>query len=283
MTAILRLLFALIAWAATLQAAVSPVGTGAGTAAQAEEPASAPPAVRLIAAFGDTGVTVAAATNVHQAAAAGSEGFLGLGDYDYDAGPAAWRRQMAPLLRGGCLCVLGNHDDRAAYLPLLPDGGATWSLNVAGVRLIGLDTNRSLAVGSAQWRWLEAALEAAPEPLKVVTMHAPWWLRPGAFHPAAEFPGNPQAMEDLMVRHGVVLVLAGHEHNYQRSVRDGVTYAVVGTGGRALYPLRGPAPGTEAAHYGYGHLLLTLSERRIQAVFVDLDGVTRDTFIIEAP
>src|SRR5262245_21741750 len=96
-------------------------------------PSLPPVASRVVAAFGDTDVTAAAAANVRLAAGEGSVGFIGLGDYDYGAGAGAWRAQMAPLLGGGCLCVAGNHDRLSAYVRLFPDTRSYWSTSVAGV------------------------------------------------------------------------------------------------------------------------------------------------------
>ena len=240
-------------------------------------------APRLLAAFGDTDVNRRAVRNVRLAVAAGSQGYLGLGDYAYYAGASAWQVQMRPLIRHGCLCVLGNHDKRTAYVGLFPGRRSPWSVAVAGVRVIGLDTKGTLREGSEQWDWLVQELERAREAVKVVVLHQPWWLTAGAASPASKFPGSPEAMEALMARHGVALVLAGHEHNYQRSVRNGVSYVIVGTGGRSLHPLAGLAEGTVATYRGYGHLLLRLSPTGIDARFVSLAGSVEDTFTIGPP
>ena len=71
---------------------------------------------------------------------------------------------------------------------------------------------------------------------------------------------------------GVDLVLAGHDHNYQRFARrDGVTYVVHGGGGAELYPLE-PCPGwfprrVEARKiHGWLDLRATEGSLRVRAV-----------------
>jgi 2',3'-cyclic-nucleotide 2'-phosphodiesterase (5'-nucleotidase family) len=44
-------------------------------------------------------------------------------------------------------------------------------------------------------------------------------------------------------KHEVTAVFSGHDHNYQRHLKNGVTYVVTGGGGAPLYDVDGPIPG----------------------------------------
>jgi hypothetical protein len=82
----------------------------------------------------------------------------------------------------------------------------------------------------------------------------------------------------LLERYGVRLVLSGHDHNYQRFARNGVTYVVHG-GGAGVYPLRRcPAahPRRLAARAARGFLYLTVEPDAFDLRAVGLDGRTID-------
>ena len=78
------------------------------------------------------------------------------------------------------------------------------------------------------WRWLEETFAADP----------PRWRIPFSHHPvycAGPSHQNTWEMHDTLVplfrSGGVRLVLAGHEHNFQISRADGMTYVISGAGG----------------------------------------------------
>lgn len=108
----------------------------------APPPQPAPPGPLLIGVLGDTGVTTAATNNVAALTAAGTEAFLGLGDYAYWEPVDAWASLMAPLLALPHHLVLGNHDEPDAYAPYAGANGSQFSVLLNGARFIGLDTDR---------------------------------------------------------------------------------------------------------------------------------------------
>jgi tartrate-resistant acid phosphatase type 5 len=80
--------------------------------------------------------------------------------------------------------------------------------------------------------WLREAVELAGS-------GRPRWLIPFSHHPAfcagpehGFTPGMVERLVPLFVRAGVRLVLAGHEHNFQHSIVNGVHYLVSGAGGK---------------------------------------------------
>jgi hypothetical protein len=86
----------------------------------------------------------------------------------------------------------------------------------------------------------------------------------------------------LFERYGVDLVLAGHDHNYQRfKEHRGVRYVVHGGGGAPLYSLRAcPAsyPPRRAARSAHGFLYLVASTDAIRGYAVSPAGAVLDTF-----
>jgi hypothetical protein len=111
------------------------------------------------------------------------------------------------------------------------------------VYLLFLDSDTSLLPGSDQARWIEQQLEGLPSTIDfvILSLHHP----PVAdIQQHIEVDHNPRpneiALRDYLSKaapasHASFLVSAGHIHNYERSVVDGVTYLVSGGGGAPPY------------------------------------------------
>ena len=158
--------------------------------------------------------------------------------------------------------VTGNHDSRPsngdgrAYLDIfeLPRNGASasfpdhaeryYSFDYGPVHFVALDTEfafQDTTRRAEQVRWLEADLASTTQPWIVAVLHrAPY--SSGGEHGSS--PDVRAAFGPLFERYGVDLVLAGHEHTYERTVplREStntadafVTYIVTGGGGAPLY------------------------------------------------
>jgi acid phosphatase type 7 len=107
------------------------------------------------------------------------------------------------------------------------------------VYLLGLDSDTSLLQGSDQARWIEKQIDGLPPSIDfvIVTLHHP----PVAdIQQHIEVDHNPRpnemALRDYLSKaargsHASFLVSAGHIHNYERNVVEGVTYLVSGGGG----------------------------------------------------
>lgn len=188
----------------------------------------------------------------------------------------------------------GNHDSRsttswgAAYLDVfvLPENGASgaypdhaeryYSYDYGRVHFVALDTERAFADPArraAQLAWLEADLAASTQPWKVAYYHR------AAYSAGGEHGSDlavRQAFGPLFERYGVQLVIAGHQHDYERSVpwresadtaRQAVTYVVAGGGGAPLYSAGQDAwtASSRAAHH-YLRTTITDCVARIEAV-----------------
>jgi 3',5'-cyclic AMP phosphodiesterase CpdA len=209
------------------------------------------------------------------AAAHVTDALVTLGDNDYTESPPAFRRNWRDSFgwaKASGLTVagtLGNHDVRV-------DGGRYefgpldmprryYTRTVGDVALFVVDSNR---IGKPQRRWLARALGAATAPWRVVLLHHPAFSCGGYLGDARV----RRRLVPIFERKGVDLVLAGHDHNYQRFARrHGVTYVVHGGGGQRLYPLTrcpGWFPKRKAAREARGWLYLraTPSELRVKAI-----------------
>lgn len=210
-----------------------------------------------------------------------------LGDNDYTGSPAAfhqnWTSSFGWAAKSGLVIAgtLGNHDvevqqGRYEYDELqMPSH--RYRKRVGNVAIFALDSNR---VDDAQTRWLRSALSSSTARWKIVAFHHPPYTCGG--HSGSD--AVARRWVPLFERHDVDLVLAGHDHNYQRfAKRRGVTYVVHGGGGQGLYPIRRcpssyPRRVVGKSIHGWMYLRATAKALRVRAV--GPAGRFRDAFTL---
>jgi hypothetical protein len=194
--------------------------------------------------------------------------------------------------------TLGNHDygdegemrrrTAGAYfrnfvLPARPGHERFYSFRYANAEFLAIDDEvTSFAPGSRQYRWIDATLRRSRACWKIPFFHHP--VHPEYVDPE---PGDVSRQRDLQrwlvplfKRHGVRLVLSGHEHNYVRTKSlGGIAFVLTGGGGAELDPLpTAPNPLTAARGRFYHHLLVSVARRRIRVSAIDTSGRLRDRF-----
>jgi 3',5'-cyclic AMP phosphodiesterase CpdA len=257
---------------------------GAGHAGQA-------PPIRLIA-IGDFGVGGDAQRRFGAAVQAfearnPADLLIALGDNDYTESPDAfhanweasfgWTRAAGVNVTG----VLGNHDVRI-------EGGRYefdelrmprryFRRALGPVEIYLLDSNN---VDAGQTAWLRRTLARSRARWRIAVAHHPAFSC-GTYgsHPAVVARWVP-----LFERYRVRLVLAGHDHNYQRfAPRRGVRYVIHGGGNPRLYPLtRCPAgyPRRVRGALQRGLLYLVVRPRRLDGWAVTTAGRRTDHFVL---
>jgi acid phosphatase type 7 len=261
--------------------ALTPVG-GAGAAA---EPGGTPAGRRaVVLAAGD--IQSAGTTMNATAPLLGAHAFdalLTLGDNQYESGALAdytafyGRTWGAPPYKSRTYPAPGNHEmgsdvlanycayfrDAAAPAAVdpCPGGRPYYSFDLGDWHLISLDSSPG-TIDATQRAWLRADLAAHPARCTLAYWHHPRYS--GGTHGHAALNG---VWDDLMAG-GVDVVLAGHDHNYQRFApmddagridpARGIRSFVVGTGGRGHYAVSATT-GQEVANADtFGVLQLTL-------------------------
>ena len=214
------------------------------------------------------------------------DALLLLGDLVYDDGDAeqvdtAVTEPFGPLVENGAelVPVLGNHDylsdEQDQILAALGRDGSWYVERVGPVRIIALDSER---VDDPQQRlWLDQVL-AEPQPpgtWTIAAMHHPAYS-------AGEHGSTPAVQESwvpLFSQYDVPLVLAGHDHDYQRSIPlDGVTYVV--SGGGAKLRATGREDFTAVSSSTLHYLDLLVYDDRIVARAIDQSGGLVDSFTL---
>ena len=123
--------------------------------------------------------------------------------------------------------TLGNHDDAGQihYKPFNMNGEKYYSFKPRdGVRFFSMDSNY---VDQKQLEWLDKELAASGSDWKVVFFHHPLYSS-GATHGSADT--QRALIEPVLLKHGVNVVIAGHEHFYERlKPQKGVAYFTIGS------------------------------------------------------
>ncbi len=211
------------------------------------------------------------------------------------------------------VCVypaFGNHDaidggdsfDAQFVLPGLARGGGVrhYSFDFGAAHLVAIDTNISLEPGSEQREWLEEDLRRTEQPWKIVFSHHPIYTTGPHGNDRYKLPLRA-ALGPVFDAAGVDLVLAGHDHVYERTfpirdrtVRDawhgdvyrsprGTVYVVTGGGGARLYrrsvfdDIRYAAFQAEIHHTVH----ITVSASRLELEVFAVDGSRLDPIAID--
>jgi uncharacterized protein (TIGR03437 family) len=201
---------------------------------------------------------------------------------------------------------LGNHeyytDGAFPYLSLhsLPSDGVPaaglnryYSFDWSNVHLVSLDSSMSLEVPqTARYMldWLENDLRQTRQLWKIVYFHVP----PYAFGVHDTEPGMQTVREQIvpiLERHGVQLVLNGHEHSYQRSfpIRNGaavapgqgIVYVTTGGGGGCLHTVLADAL-VAAAAFAYHYVRVDVEGDRLTLRAIRTDGYEMDRLTLQA-
>ncbi len=161
----------------------------------------------------------------------------------------------------------------------------------------GVDDERATVVPNQELiDWVAADLAANQAPWNFVIMHQPTYS-------AGSYEGRAVLQEHfvpLFEEHGVDLVLAGHDHNYQRSyplrdhapvnrdmnaygVDDGPIYIVTGGAGEGRYGLEDDAPWRAVGNSTFHYLRLDVTWDAIEGTAVEVPtGEVLDVFTIGA-
>jgi hypothetical protein len=192
--------------------------------------------------------------------------------------------------------ALGNHEYRtgtgAAYFQYWgaqagPAGKGYYSYELGSWHVVVLNTNceapglGGCAAGSPEEIWLQQELNAHRDACIVAYGHHALFSS-GVFRSHAVHPELKRFWEDLYAAHAD-LVLAGHEHSYERfgpqdpegraDPERGIREIVVGTGGRSHGPLGFAMANSEVRNMDtYGVLKLTLLSEGYSWEFVPEEG-----------
>jgi hypothetical protein len=237
------------------------------------------------AAAGDFGCSTNTQNTIENMQSKDPEVVLTLGDLSYHSTADCWFDMMSPV-KDKLMLTLGYHDveDGQAKMNQYMNSFALekpfYSYDYNKVHFLIMSAKSVYYKGSEQYNFVVDDLKKASVNEDVN------WIVVSSYGPPYTSPSEHTAFKELrevyhpiFEKYGVDLVLGGHNHNYQRTYpltynpndsgepkvtstatgqydgqKDGIVFAIVGTGGVNLYPFTGQAPFVEkqfANKFGY--------------------------------
>ncbi|HQK02589.1 MAG TPA: Ig-like domain-containing protein, partial [Anaerolineaceae bacterium] len=182
----------------------------------------------------------------------------------------------------------GNHDamhssaytSYFSYLPSSPDASHLYyDVKVGNIHFWVLNGNVTIP-GSAQQTWLAANAPDTTAAWNIVVVHqAPY---------STGYYGDLTATQLPYQNYGIDFVISGHNHSYERLLKDGIRYFIAGRAGQTEERAcdgTGSAATSEfcasiqnPANNSYGYMQIVASETSINFKFITEAGATLDTF-----
>lgn len=268
-------------------------------------------------AAGDFGCNSNTKSTVENMIKSNPELVLPLGDLSYQKSANCWFDAMAPL-KGKIMITLGYHDvnDGEAklgqYFNSFEINKPYYSFDYRKTHFIVMASESQYQIGSDQYNFVKQDLEKTSNRTDIdwiiVTSYNPFYSSPSK-HTGEK--GLRSLYHPLFEKHGVDLVLHGHNHNYQRTYpisynpKDGsepnvkynfttgyndriggTVFATVGTGGESFYPLLGKSyyVATQLDRFGYLNVQIDNGNPHTSLTGTFLDNIgseMRDQFTIE--
>jgi hypothetical protein len=157
----------------------------------------------------------------------------------------------------------------------LPGNERYYDVDLGLVHLFAVDSDPrepdGTTVDSAQAQWLRTRLARSNSCFNVVYFH----------HPAySSGPhGSSLDMRWPFEAWGADVVLAGHDHVYERFEVGQIPYFTVGLGGGAPYPFVTTIPESRAQfNSDFGAMRVTANRRGMRFEFIDANGNVVETF-----
>jgi hypothetical protein len=238
------------------------------------------------AAFGDSGSGNADQTGIlDQLNTVPLRFMIHTGDIAYESGTMNefednYFAVYADLLKSFAMFpAIGNHDEGDIYrqvfdLPYAARGHNWYSFDQGDVHFVALDTNEMSAEQAA---WLEEDLAANQRPWVIAYGHHPPYSS-GEHGSSMEFR---QVFGPILEKHGVDLVLSGHDHDYERiAPQNGVHYVVTGGGGRGTRAV-GSSDFTEFSEQVLNFVYVEIEGDQLLLHAIDGEGTEFDQLLIQ--
>jgi hypothetical protein len=202
---------------------------------------------------------------------------LGLGDYSYGSveefEPVINELKETKIPMKG---ARGDHDSNS-YAELFGQPSMVFAFDAGLARIILLDSEKS---ASSNAEFLEKELKATKQPWKIVVTTTPLYTSPSDHRADKD---QTTALQPLLDKYGVDLVIWGDNHNYERIKfpNKHTVFIQSGTGGESHYEFEGQI--NESIYQNdndYGFTKILISPSSLMGQFISHSGKILDNFSI---
>lgn len=196
-----------------------------------------------------------------------------------------FRIEEPVIARSPLFAVVGNHDDSprrhfSHYFLSGPlaESNRYYYQDWGDVRVVVVDSEIEARAGSEQYEFLDRVLKEGAQQgmIMLLALHYPPYSS-GAHGSNIELR---EVIGDLAPKYGVEVVLAGHDHDYERTKRiDGVTYMVAASGGAPIRRLK-PSWFTAVVRTEPHFVIFNVDRGSLVGRAINLGGETFDSFVI---
>lgn len=215
-----------------------------------------------------------------------------IGQYYYDyIVPYVGRYGQPAQAENRFFPVLGNHDWRSISCTgdqcqgpyfdyfVLPGNERYYTLQKGPIHFFMLDSDplepHGMDSQSQQAQWLQSQLQTSATPWQVVVLHHP------PYSSGNEHGSNP-TLQWPYKAWGADVVLAGHEHTYERLLVDDLLYLVNGLGGRSIYGHGDSVAGSQIFYNDqYGAMLVEGNAEWLTFQFIAVTGAIIDHYTLQ--
>lgn len=181
--------------------------------------------------------------------------------------------------------ALGNHDlqtnkGKAHYdYFTLPGNERYYDVLINDVHIFILNSNKLEKHGvrkhSKQARWLKEKMKSSNANWKIIITHHPPYVSEGA-HKETKW------MQWPFDKWGADLVISGHEHVYERLLKDSLNYIVCGLGGAPAYGFGKASTLSILRHNSeHGALFIETKGKELQIRFITITGLIKDELFLK--
>ena len=221
---------------------------------------------------------------------------LTLGDNNYSSDPTSWDARVgqyyhqyiynykgtygpgSPTRR--FLPAIGNHDYDAGIQGYydyfdLPDNERYYTFRQGPVEVFVLNSNSEEPDGisktSKQATWLQGAMAASDATWKIVALH----------HTPYASGGSSSTMRWPFEEWGADVVMAGHQHNYERLHVGNIDYFVNGLGGAGISSFGTTAEGSQVRYNAtHGAMKVIADDTFLRFQFINKSGQVIDDYML---
>lgn len=202
---------------------------------------------------------------------------IGCGDYAYSGSIGSWFSSViGPRFSGRMKAARGNHDSSGGASTFNQNGWSFVHKVSPNLAVVFIDTESGVNASTLDSQTTQAKSMATNV---AYAFHKPYVTSKDAHHKGSENKSG-SVIEAAARKHGVKLILAGHNHNYEHSVAGGIHYVTTGAAGRKFYSTGCDIPGAVKCVDNVNGFLKINIGARLACQFVGTNGQTIDTFTV---